>query len=263
MKIAVCVKQVPATNEVKMDPVTNTIIREGVESALNPFDSHALEEALAIKEKLGGEILVISMGIPSVEEMLRDTLALGADKALLLTDRAFAGADTLATAYALAKGIEKAGGADIILCGKMATDGDTAQVGPMLAEMLAIPQITDVIEIEALDKKTLTCTKVIDEGQEKLKAPLPCLITVVKDINIPRLPSVKGMRRAAGAEVLILGAADIGAEEEKIGLKGSPTQVVRTFVPQHDIANEYMQGKPQEQAKALLDKVAPRYLPNL
>lgn len=257
MHTIVCVKQVPATNVVRMDPVTNTIIREGVESILNPFDAYAVEEALRLRESQGGKISALSMGIPSVTEMLRAVLALGVDRAMLLTDRAFAGADTLATANALAGGVQALGTFDLILCGKQATDGDTAQVGPMLAEMLNLPHATDIIAITEVRPASLLCLKVTDEGQESIEIPLPAVLTVVKDINIPRLPSIAGLRRAQTATVEICDAAHLGLATEKIGLKGSPTQVVRTFVPDHTVEGQYLQGNSQQQAQALLAALWP------
>ena len=231
MKITVCVKQVPAANEQRLDPVTGTVIREGVPSILNPFDAYALEEAVRLKERLGGEITVLSMGVPSAQETLRRALAVGADQAILLSGRAFAGADTLATARALAKAIGKAGGADLVLCGRMATDGDTAQVGPMLAEMLGVPHAADVSEIEAIDGGRVTLTRMTDDGYRREQLPLPALLTVVKEINVPRLPSVMGVLRGQAAEVTVWDAPDVGALPEETGQRGSRTRVVRTARP--------------------------------
>ena len=231
MKITVCVKQVPAANEQRLDPVTGTVIREGVPSILNPFDAYALEEAVRLKERLGGEITVLSMGVPSAQETLRRALAVGADQAILLSGRAFAGADTLATARALAKAIGKAGGADLVLCGRMATDGDTAQVGPMLAEMLGVPHAADVSEIEAIDGGRVILTRMTDDGYRREQLPLPALLTVVKEINVPRLPSVTGVLRGQAAEVTVWDAPDVGVLPEEIGQRGSRTRVVRTARP--------------------------------
>ena len=231
MKITVCVKQVPATGEQRLDPVTGTVIREGVPSILNPFDAYALEEAVRLKERLGGEITVLSMGVPSAQETLRRALAVGADQAILLSGRAFSGADTLATARALAKAIGKAGGADLVLCGRMATDGDTAQVGPMLAEMLGVPHAADVSEIEAIDGGRVILTRMTDDGYRREQLPLPALLTVVKEINVPRLPSVTGVLRGQAAEVTVWDAPDVGALPEEIGQRGSRTRVVRTARP--------------------------------
>ena len=231
MKITVCVKQVPAANEQRLGPVTGTVIREGVPSILNPFDAYALEEAVRLKERLGGEITVLSMGVPSAQETLRRALAVGADQAILLSGRAFSGADTLATARALAKAIGKAGGADLVLCGRMATDGDTAQVGPMLAEMLGVPHAADVSEIEAIDGGRVILTRMTDDGYRREQLPLPALLTVVKEINVPRLPSVTGVLRGQAAEVTVWDAPDVGVLPEEIGQRGSRTRVVRTARP--------------------------------
>ena len=256
MNVIVCVKQVPGTTEVKMNKETNTIIREGIEAVINPFDTYALEEALRIREKTGGgKVTVISMGIPSVAGLLRETIALGADDAVLLSDRAFAGADTLATAYALSMGIKKIGGYDLIICGKQATDGDTAQVGPSLAEKLGMPHTTYVRKIEEISGQTIRCQRMTDDGYEVIEMPLPAVITVVKEINEPRLPSLKGMMRSKKAEVPVWTADDIGANKELCGLKGSPTQVVETFVPVHNVNSEMIEGEPAEQAKKLADKL--------
>ena len=204
MKIVVCVKQVPATGEQRLDPVTGTVIREGVPSILNPFDAYALEEAVRLKERFGGEIVALSMGVPSAKETLRRALAVGADRAILLSGRAFAGADTLATARALSLAVCKLGGADLVLCGRMATDGDTAQVGPMLAELLGVPHAADVAHIKRVENGRMTIARMTDDGYRCERLPLPALLTVVKEINVPRLPSVTGVLRAARARHQLL-----------------------------------------------------------
>lgn len=255
MNVIVCVKQVPGTNEVKINKETNTIIREGVEAILNPFDTYAVEEGLRIKEKTGGKVTVLSMGIPSAADMLKQTIALGADEAVLLSDRTFAGSDTLATSYALSMGIRKIGSYDLIICGKQASDGDTAQVGPSLAEKLGIPHLTYVRKIEELKDGYIRCQRLTDDGYEVVEVQLPAVITVVKEINEPRLPSLKGMMRAKKASIPIWTAADINADINLCGLKGSPTQVVKTFVPVHDIESELIVGEPSEQAEKLADKL--------
>lgn len=255
MNIIVCVKQVPGSNEVKMNSETNTIIREGVEAIINPFDTYAVEEGIRIKEKLGGKVTALSMGIPSTTELLKQTIALGVDDAILLSDRAFAGSDTLATSYSLSMGIKKIGEYDLIICGKQATDGDTAQVGPSLAEKLGIPHTTYVRKIEEISEKSIRCQRLTDDGYEIIEMPLPAVITVVKEINEPRLPSLKGMMRAKKAVISVWTLDDIGADKNHCGLKGSPTQVIKTFVPVHDINSEMIEGEPQEQAKKLADKI--------
>lgn len=253
MNIIVCMKQVPGTNEVKMNKETNTIIREGAEAIINPFDTYAIEEALQIKEKTQGKVTVLSMGIPAVADLLKETVALGADETVLLSDKAFAGADTLATAYTLSMGVNKIGPYDLIICGKQATDGDTAQVGPSLAEKLNIPHTTYVRKIEELREGYVRCQRMTDDGYEVIEMSLPAVITVVKEINEPRLPSIKGMLKAKKAQVSVWNAQDIGADIELCGLKGSPTQVVSTFVPVHDVKSEMIDGQPEEQAKRLAD----------
>ncbi|MHB1453336.1 MAG: electron transfer flavoprotein subunit beta/FixA family protein [Saccharofermentanales bacterium] len=255
MNIIICVKQVPATTEVKMNKETNTIIREGVESVMNPFDTYAVEEGLRIKDETSGRVTVISMGIPSVAEMLRETVALGVDECVLLSDRAFAGSDSLATSYALSKGIRKIGNYDLIICGKQATDGDTAQVGPSLAENLGIPHTTYVRKIYEIGNGVIKCQRLTDEGYDDIELTLPAVITVVKEINEPRLPSIKGMMRAKKAVVTVWNAGDVDADIGKCGLKGSPTQVIRTFVPVHEVKSELFDGNPQEQARKLADKL--------
>lgn len=253
MKIIVCIKQVPGTNEVKMDPVTNTIIRENVPAIINPFDTYAIEEGVRIKEKLGGEIYGLSMGIPAAAEMLREAVSLRVDKAVLLTDRKFAGADTLATSYALSKGVKKIGGYDLIICGKQATDGDTAQVGPSLAKTLGIAYATDISKILEISKDSMRCMKITDDGYEEIEIRLPALITVVKEINMPRLPSIKTMRIAKKAEIETVSLDDVSGDETRAGLKGSPTQVRRTFVPVHEVKSTAIQGTAAEQAKKLAE----------
>ncbi len=239
-----------------MNKETNTIIREGVEAIVNPFDVYAVEEGIRIRENTGGgRVTVLSMGIPSVADLLKETIAVGADEAVLLSDRAFAGADTLATAYALSMGVKKIGDYDLIICGKQATDGDTAQVGPSLAEKLGIPHTTYVRKIEEIREGFIRCQRMTDDGYEVIEMPLPAVITVVKEINEPRLPSLKGMMRSKKAEIPVWTASDIGADENLCGLAGSPTQVVETFVPVHNVNSEMIEGEPAEQAKKLAEKL--------
>jgi electron transfer flavoprotein beta subunit len=241
--------------EVKMNKETNTIIREGVEAVINPFDTYAVEEGLRIKEKVGGKVTVMSMGIPSVSEQLKETIGLGADEAILLSDRAFAGADTLATSYSLSMGIRKLGNVDLVICGKQATDGDTAQVGPSLAEKLGVPHTTYVRKIEEIRDGYIRCQRMIEDGYEVVEMPLPAVITVVKEINEPRLPSLKNMMRAKKAEITVWSSDDVNADKNLCGLKGSPTQVVKTFVPVHEVVSEMIDGEPAEQAEKLIEKL--------
>ncbi len=253
MNIVVCIKQVPSTTEVKMNNETNTIIREGVESMINPFDTYALEEAVRIREKLGGKVTVLSMGIPAVMQQLRETIALGADEAVLISGKEFAGSDTLATAYALSMAIRRMQDIDLVICGKQATDGDTAQVGPSLSEKLGLPHTTYVRKIEEIREGCIRCQRLTEEGYEVIEMPLPAVITVVKEINEPRLPSLKGMMRSKKAEIPVWNSDDINADKAKCGHKGSPTQVIKTFVPVHEIKSEIIEGEPDEQARKITD----------
>ncbi|MCY6371445.1 electron transfer flavoprotein subunit beta/FixA family protein [Clostridium ganghwense] len=255
MNIIVCVKQVPGTNEVKMNKETNTIIREGIESIINPFDTYAIEEALKIKDKFGGKVTALSMGIPKTADLLKEAMALGVDEAFLLSDRAFAGADSLATAYTLSTGIKKIKNYHLIICGKQATDGDTAQVGPSLAEKLDIPHITYVTKIDVLDKKLIRCIRLTSDGYETIEVSLPALITVAEDINVPRLPSIKSLKEARKSEVTLWSVNDVNADKSLTGLNGSPTQVVKTFIPEYNIDSQIIEGTPEEQSESLVDSL--------
>ena len=215
-------------------------------SIINPFDLYAIEEGVRIKEKHGGTLTVISMGPPQVDVALREAISLGVDEAIHLCDRAFAGADTWATSYTLACGIKKKANYDIIICGKQAIDGDTAQVGPGIAVRLDIPQITYVRKIEEIKDGTIRVQRMTEEGYEVMEGDLPILISVVKEINEPRLPSLKGKLKAKKAEIVTWTAGDIGADEQLIGLNGSPTQVVNIFSPPPREGGEIFQGEPEE-----------------
>jgi len=230
MNIVVCIKQVPDTTEVRIDPVTNTLIRQGVPSIVNPFDKNALEAALQLKDQLGAKVTVLTMGPPQAKEALKECLSMGADEAVLVTDRAFGGADTLATSYTLAAAIRKLGQVDLILCGKQAIDGDTAQVGPEMAEHLGLPQFTYVCKLE-VNGTTLRAHREQDECIEVVEGPLPMVITVVKTINEPRYASCRGVLRSLKAEIRSISASDLTVDAAKLGLKGSPTQVRKIFSP--------------------------------
>lgn len=251
MEIVVCVKQVPDTTEVKIDPVKNTLIREGVPSIVNPFDKIAVEVAIQLKEKHGGRVRVVSMGPPMAQDALKECLAMGADEAILVSDRAFAGADTLATSYTLAETIRKMGPVDIILCGKQAIDGDTAQVGPGIAENLGMPQITYAAKIE-VSGDTVKVDREHEAVYEVYEVKMPVMITVVKSIAEPRFPTVKGTMRANRAQIPVWSAADINADEKRIGLNGSPTQVRRIFTPKQRSNGEIIQAETASEAVAQL-----------
>ena len=257
MKIIVCIKQVPDAKDVRLDPKTNTMAREGVESIMNPFDRHALEEAVRLKEQHGGTVTVISMGPPQAEAVLRDAVSCGADEAVLVSDRAFAGADTWATTYTLGKAIEKLGDFDLILCGKQAIDGDTAQVGPGLARRLDIPYVSYVKKVSGYDNGVMQVERLMDDGYDELAIPLPGLLTVVKEINEPRVPSLKGKMKAKKLVIQTLSAEDIGAEPQSIGLPGSTTQVVKVFAPQFKGERAMLEGTVDEQVDQLVEKIKP------
>jgi electron transfer flavoprotein beta subunit len=232
LNIVVCIKQVPEISQVKLDPVTHNLVREGVPSIVNPFDEIALEEALRIKEKNGGEVTVITMGPPQAKDALLRCLAMGADKGIILTDRGFAGADTWSTSFTLAKAIGKLK-FDLILCGKQAIDGDTAQVGPELAEQLGIPIIPYVKKVIVdPSQKKVTAHSETDVGYDIIESKLPVLLTAIKGLNEPRLPSVMGIMSAKKKEIKVWDLSELGGPADSYGLKGSPTQVVRVATPE-------------------------------
>jgi electron transfer flavoprotein beta subunit len=255
MHIIVLVKQVPDTAEVRINRETNTLIRDGVPSIINPYDRYAIEEALRLREKHGGKVTVMTMGPPQAAEALKEAVSLGADEVVLLSDRAFAGADTWATAYALSMGIRKIGAYDVVIAGKQAIDGDTAQVGPETADMLGIPFVAYIRKIDKVEGSSMVVERLMDAGYDVVETALPCLITVVKEINEPRMPSLKGKMKAKGLQVKPWSASDIGADANKIGLKGSPTQVVRIFPPAPRGQREILSGSIEEQVTAVVTKL--------
>lgn len=230
MKIVVCVKQVPDTTNIKVDPETGTLKRETAGTVMNPFDMYAIEEGLRLKEKLGGTVTVVSMGLPMAKDMLKIAIGMGADEAVLLSDRRLAGSDTWATSYALAKTCEKLG-YDVILFGKQAVDGDTAQVGPSTAAYLNVPQITWVKKIREINEKEIIAERLMEDGTDVVKASLPVVLTVVKEINEPRLESLKGKMRAKKYEVPTWTLDDINGDEAMVGVKNSPTRVNKSWTP--------------------------------
>ncbi len=251
LRIIVCIKQVPDTQEVRLDPVTHTLKREGLAAIINPFDLYALEEGLRVRESQGGRVTVMTMGPPQAEAALREALGFGADAAVLLSDRAFAGADTWATALTLAKAIEKLGPADLIFCGKQAIDGDTAQVGPMLATILDIPYVAWARKLTFSGDGGLSVERLLDHGYDAVETSLPALITVVKEINEPRVPSFKAKLKAKKEAIPVWGIADLGLEAADVGLSGSFTQVVKVFAPPARGQTEIWTGAPEELAARL------------
>jgi len=255
MNIIVCIKQVPDTTEVRIDPVTKNLVREGVKSIVNPFDAYAIEEGVRLKEKFGGKTIALTMGPPQAEAVLREAISLGCDEGVLVSDRAFAGSDTLATSYTLSKAIEKIKDYDIIICGKQAVDGDTAQVGPGIAATLDIPQITYVRKIDEIKDNVITAERATEDGYEIAQTKLPCLLTVVKEVNVPRLPSLKGKMKAKSAVITMWKAADIGGEENRLGLKGSPTEVWKIFTPPPRPKGKIYEGDAKEAVNQLVDAI--------
>jgi electron transfer flavoprotein beta subunit len=256
MKIIVLVKQVPDSTDVKIDPVTNTLKREGVSSVINPFDMYAIEEALRIKERMGkGEVIVVSMGPPQAEDALREAISMGCDKAILVSDRKFAGSDTWATSYTLSQAVRKISDYKLVLCGKQASDGDTAQVGPGLSMHLDIPQVTYVKHVDKIDDDGARVHRMTEEGYDVVDVPFPAVLTVVKEINEPRLPSLRGKMKAKKAEIAIWSAGDLGCEDDKIGLDGSPTRVLKIFSPPERTGGQIIEGETREVSKKLADLV--------
>ncbi len=231
MRIIVPIKQVPETSNVKMDDKTGTIVRDGVGSIINPLDLYAIETALNIRDAQGGSILTVTMGPPNAMASLREAVAMGCDEAVLLTDRRFAGADTWSTSYVLAKMIEKVGDFDLIICGERATDGDTGQVGPGVGAWLGLPVLSYISHVDPTGSDTLRVRRLVEDGYEILETSLPALLTVVKEVADPRLPTLSGKKRAKTLDIPIWKPEDIGADVAHLGLKGSPTKVVKVHRP--------------------------------
>jgi electron transfer flavoprotein beta subunit len=254
MHYVVCIKQVPETSEVAIDPVRGTLIRDGVDAKMNPFDLHALEAAVQLKHGDGDRVTVVSMGPPQAKAIIREAFTLGADAGILLSDRRFAGADTLATAYTLSRALARLK-PDLILCGMQTIDGDTAQVGPAVAEYLGLPQAAYVRRVVALADGELTVETDMGDALEILSVPLPCVVTVTRDANRPRLPSFRARLATAGRDVTVWTADDLGGEPAAYGLDGSPTQVERIFSPERARSREVWEGSGRELAGRLHAKL--------
>ncbi len=261
MRIIVCVKQVPDTTEIRINPETGTLIRDGVPSILNPDDANALEQALRIKDaRPDTEVVVITMGPPQAKEMLQECLAMGADDAILLSDRALGGSDTWATSNAIAAGIKKIGAYDLIFAGRQAIDGDTAQVGPQIAEKLGLPQVTYVKNFELTDENAVV-ERALEDGYEKLRVKLPCVLTAIKELNTPRYMSVPGILRSCEQEIKVWSAADIGVDLQTVGLKASPTNVFKSFTPKPKGAGVSVEGDtPKEKAANLIESLREKHI---
>lgn len=257
MNIIVCIKQVPGTNKVEVDPTTGVLKRSGVESKMNPYDLYALETALKLRERAGGTVKVITMGPPQAKEVIREAFSMGADEGYLMTDRKFAGADVLATSYTLAEGIgKKLGEYDVIICGKQTTDGDTAQVGPEIGEWMNIPSIANIVSIDEITDTSITVKMDIPTAIETAKIQFPCIISVEKDIFEPRLPSYIKKKETKDRPITEITAADlVGSDPKNFGLSGSPTQVSRIFPPESNSEHETWTGAPEILAERIAEKI--------
>ncbi len=258
LNVIVCIKQVPHPehfSRITLDPTRQTITREGIPAVINPLDRHALEEALKIREQFSGKVTVISMGPPQARHALEEALAIGADNAVLLCDKSCAGADTLATAYCLAYGIKKLEHSALILCGNETIDSATGQVGPQLAEILDIPHVTSVTEIAFEQGNTLIAKQTLEHGYMKVRVRLPTLLTVTKEINQPRLPTVWSIMEARNKEIQIWNASDVGAPSDKIGLAGSPTQVTGIYKRDTTRRKEILEGTPAQITKKAVERL--------
>jgi electron transfer flavoprotein beta subunit len=253
MKIVVCIKQVPETNDAKIDPETKRIIREGIKAIMNPFDLYAVEEAIQLKKKLGGETIALSMGPEKASLALREAISMGIDRAILLSDRAFGGSDTWATSYALSMAIRKIGDVDLVICGKQAVDGDTAQVGPGIAAHLDWLQAAFVMRVEDITAAGIRVKRMHEDGYDICDLPLPAVLTVVKGINTPRVPTLKGWLASRNSAIPVWKPSDIGADTGMLGLDGSPTRVVRTQPPPpRNNVTRVITGEPNQCARDLV-----------
>jgi electron transfer flavoprotein beta subunit len=255
MRIIVPIKQVPETKSVKMDETTGTVIREGVEAIINPLDLYAIELAIRLKERCGATTVAVTMGPPKAEEALREAMAMGLDEAIFVTDRAFAGSDTWATAYVLAEAIRQSGPFDLILCGERATDGDTGQVGPEMAAYLGLPAATYVNHCESVGNGECQVGRLVEDGTEWLTLQLPALLTVVKEVSDPRLPTLRGKQRARKTQIPRLGMAELKLNPDWLGLKGSPTRVAKIFRPKVARECDKIAAQDEEHIPQAVDRV--------
>lgn len=259
----VCIKQVPGTTDIKIDPETNTLVREGIENVINPLDTYAVEEGVRLKERLENDekardesgVIAMTMGPPQAEDILKEAISVGVDEAILLSDRAFAGADTWATSITLAMAVEKIGSCRLIIFGKQTMDGDTGQVGPEFAQRMNIPFIGYVSEIQKISRNKIIVKRLMEDRYEVIEVRLPAAISVIKDINTPRVPSLRGKMKAKTVQIPVWGQKDIGADKDKVGLSGSYTQVVKIFIPKTEHEVEMLDGSKEEQVEKLFGKL--------
>jgi electron transfer flavoprotein beta subunit len=255
MNVVVCIKQVPAKIKIEIDPRTGTLASGGVDRAINPPDLYALEEGIRIKEKTKGKVMVMTMGPAKADESLREAIGFGADEAILLSDPGFEGSDTWATSHILSKAVKKIGQFDLVLCGKQSIDGETGQVGPQLAEALGVPFVSLVNKIEELGQGSIKVMRMSDEGHQLIEMMLPGVITVVKEINVPRIPSLRGLMAAKKARIPVWNAQELGIDPATVGSAGSPTRVARVFFPQRSGKSEMLQGGPESQVEQVVEKL--------
>ncbi len=261
MKILVCIKQVPGSNNVEVDSVTGVLKRSGIQSKMNPYDLYAIEEALTLTERFGGSVQAITMGPPQAKAVVVEAISMGVESGTVLSDRKFAGADVLATAYTLSQGIKKVGEFDIIICGKQTTDGDTAQVGAEVAEYLGLPNVSNVLSVEEADEREITLKASLDNKTVSLKVQLPCVISVDSDINSPRLPSYRVKQSVTDDMIKFLSFNDfIDQNENNYGLKGSATQVERIFPPEKNTDKQTFSGTPKEKSQQLFELIKAKKL---
>jgi electron transfer flavoprotein beta subunit len=262
MRIIVLIKQVPDTTDVKLDPKTGNLVRQGLDSIINPDDLHALEAAIRLKQETGGKVTVLSMGPPQAVDALTEAMGMGADHAILLCDTHFAGADTWATSFTLGRAIEKIKEFDLVICGRQAIDGDTAQIGPQVAEYLNLSQVSYVSEIQNVQPESLTVKQRFENGYKRIECKLPALLTVIGELNTPRYPHLGKMINACGekSSIKIWNAADIGVTIDQVGLAGSLTQVIKTFVPKMKRAGEILKGSKEEVAETLIGRLTEKAL---
>jgi electron transfer flavoprotein beta subunit len=262
IKIIVCIKQVPGSTEIRINPETNTLVREGVETVINPFDTYAVEEGIRLKERLlevkpdeEVEVIAITMGPPQAESILRESISLGVDKAVLISDRAFAGADTWATALTLKNAINKFEGWRLIILGKQTLDGDTGQVGPELAHMLNIPFIGYASNVLEITRNRMKIKRLMEDRYETFEIRLPAAISVGKDINLPRVPSLRGKLKAKNENIPLWDVKTLDVDQDKVGLSGSYTQVIKIFTPKHIYEVQMIEGNPDEQVEKIFEKL--------
>ena len=255
MNFLVCIKQVPGTTQVKIDPKTNTLVREGVAAIINPFDTYAIEEGVRLKERAGGTCTIVTMGPPQADAALKEAVTVGADNAILISDRAFAGSDTWATAQVLAAAVGKVKDFDLVICGRQSIDGDTGQVAPELAEKLGLPFVSYVSKVEEIKPGFIRVRRMVDDGHEVVECPLPAVISVTKEINTPRLPSLRGMMKAKSFKPVVWTNSDLNIPSGKVGVSGSATRVVKIFFPERTCNSEMITGTPEEQVEKLIGKL--------